>query len=212
MLRLTASVFLIVLMMGHAVAKDNVTGQFDYYVLSLGWSPSWCALKGNDEKARQCAPDQKFGFILHGLWPQYERGWPSFCQTSNRPPSRKMTAKMADITGSGGLAWHQWDKHGRCSGLSAAAYFQAARNAYQKIRRPAIFRKILRPITLPAPVVEAAFLRANPSLKADMITVTCARGHFQEVRICLTKDLTPRSCGADVAKDCQKRVIFPPVP
>ena len=211
MLRLSAFVMLTLLMIGHATAAPNRAGVFDYYVLSLSWSPSWCAIEGDAKGAGQCDETGDFGFTLHGLWPQYEKGWPSFCKTAEPPPGRALTAAMADIMGSSGLAWHQWNKHGRCSGLSAAEYFAASRRAYDSITRPEVFRRLLKPVRLPATVVEEAFLADNPELEADMITVTCKRKFFQEVRICLTRDLQPRQCGADVSRDCTQRVSFPPV-
>jgi ribonuclease T2 len=209
MTRLTAFVLLTLLMIGHATAAQKQAGVFDYYVLSLSWSPSWCTLEGDAKGADQC--DEDFGFILHGLWPQYEKGWPSFCKSSERPPSRRMTEAMADIMGSAGLAWHQWNKHGRCSGLSAETYFDVSRAAYEQLNRPEVFRKLLKPLKFPATVVEEAFLKANPALTADMVTVTCKRRFFQEVRICLNKEFEPRECGADVVQDCTQRVSFPPV-
>ncbi len=211
MLRLSAVVALALLTISHAAAGPNVAGKFDYYVLALSWSPTWCAVTGDAKNAAQCKPQYAFGFTLHGLWPQNERGWPSYCRTSQPPPSRRMTAAMRDIMGSAGLAWHQWDKHGRCSGLSAAAYFSAARKAYSRIKIPSVFRNLLRPVKLPATDVKATFLHANPALRPDMITVTCKRNYFNEVRICLTKDLKPRACGTDIKPDCKQRVIFPPV-
>lgn len=211
MLRLSAIIVLALLGIGHAFADAKLAGKFDYYVLALSWSPTWCALTGDARGADQCDESHDFGFTLHGLWPQHEQGWPSFCQTAERPPSRQMTSDMKDIMGSAGLAWHQWDKHGRCSGLSAPEYYKAARTAYEAVNQPEVFRKLLKPLSFPAPIVETAFLLENPSLKADMMTVTCKRGHFQEVRICLDKDLQPRVCGVDVAADCQRRVLFPPV-
>lgn len=211
MLRLTACVLLALLSITYALAGSNRVSGFDYYVLALSWSPSWCALEGDKRNAAQCNTRHDFGFTLHGLWPQRDKGWPSFCQTVEQPPTRQMTTAMADIMGSPGLAWHQWDKHGRCSGLSAAGYFSASRLAYESVKRPDILRKLLKPLRFPAPVVEEAFLKANKNLRSDMISVTCKRDHFQEVRICLGKDLQPRKCGADVVRDCQRRVIFPPV-
>ena len=211
MLRLSAFLLLTLLMIGHATAAPNRAGVFDYYVLSLSWSPSWCAIEGDARGAGQCAEGRGFGFTLHGLWPQYEKGWPSFCRTTEAPPSRAMTAAMADIMGSSGLAWHQWNKHGRCSGLSAAEYYALSRRAYERIERPQVFRRLLKQVQLRATVVEEAFLSANPWLAPEMVTVTCKRRHFQEVRICLTRDLEPRQCGQDVARDCTRTVSFPPL-
>lgn len=194
---------LLVLLAGPVWAKGERAGEFDYYVLSLSWSPTWCALEGDERGSPQCDNDADFGWVLHGLWPQYERGWPSYCSTRARNPSRRATADMADIMGASGAAWHQWNKHGRCSGLSADDYFSMSREAYSAVTRPEVFRKLTKDVTLPAAVVEQAFLKANPALSADMITITCKSGRIQEARICLTKTLTPRKCGRDVIRDCR---------
>lgn len=188
-----------------ARAEGERAGQFDYYVLSLSWSPSWCALEGDARRSVQCRHGTGNGWILHGLWPQYERGWPSDCRGATRQPSRSETRAMADIMGEAGSAWYQWKKHGRCSGLDPADYFALARRAYASITRPKIFRKLPRIVALPARVVEQAFLKANPGLAPDGVTVTCKAGLVQEVRICLTRELNPRACGADVARDCTLR-------
>ena len=181
-------------------AKGEKTGDFDYYVLALSWSPTWCALEGEARGSPQC--DRPFGWVLHGLWPQYEDGWPSYCLTTARDPSRSQTAAMADIMGAPGAAWYQWKKHGRCAGLTSDAYFDAARRAFDAVQKPDVFRKLDRAVTLPASVVEDAFLEANPTLAPDMITITCKSARIQEARICLTRDLTPRVCASDVRRDC----------
>ena len=84
--------------------EGEKAGEFDYYVLSLSWSPNWCAYEGDARDSDQCDARHNHGWILHGLWPQYERGFPDYCQTATRPPSRSMTAEMADIMGTPGLA------------------------------------------------------------------------------------------------------------
>ena len=195
-----------------AQAKDEVAGAFDYYVLSLSWSPNWCALEGDARGSPQCMPDRNLGWTLHGLWPQFHRGYPSYCRTLERPPSRRMTAGMADIMGTDGLAWHQWKKHGSCTGLAAFEYYALSRQAYAKITRPEVFRKLDRSIKLPASVVEDAFLKVNPGLARDGITVTCRTRHIQEVRICLSRDLDFVSCGQDVVHDCKLQdALFTPI-
>lgn len=112
---------------------------------------------------------------------------------------------MTDIMGSSGLAWHQWKKHGSCSGLSPRDYYALSRQAYGQINRPAVFRKLDRAVKLPASVVEEAFLKANPDIEPDGLTVTCRDGHIQEVRICLSRDLAPVPCGRDTVRDCSMR-------
>lgn len=123
-----------------------------------------------------------------------------------------MTAKMADIMGTSGLAWHQWKKHGTCTGLSAAAYYALSRKAYARVTRPAVFRKLDRKVLLPAAVVEEAFLKSNPDMFADGVTITCRNEQIQEARICLSKDLNPVPCGQDVLRDCTlKKAGFAPL-
>lgn len=177
---------------------------FDYYVLALTWTPTWCLTDGGPDDARrggQCDPGRDLGLTLHGLWPQDAvGGWPEYCETDARDPSRRQTAAMADIMGSGGLAWYQWKKHGRCSGLEAEDYFGAARRVYQAL-------------TLPPPpdgaspgAIESAFLDANPALSPDGVIVTCGGGRLEEIRVCLTPELAPRACGQDVQEDaCRAR-------
>lgn len=195
-------ILLAVLLGAPARAEGEPAGAFDYYVLALSWSPSWCAAEGDARGAEECDSGAARGFTLHGLWPQYEQGWPSYCRTAARDASRSQTGAMADIMGSAGLAWHQWKKHGRCSGLSAEAYFEASRRAYEAVSRPEVFRLMKDTYRLPPSVVESAFLEVNPGLTADGVTVTCREGRIAEVRLCLTRALDPRPCAWDVRRDC----------
>ena len=156
---------------------------FDYWLLALSWSPSWCAAEG-DAAAEQCAPERGLGFVLHGLWPQFEDGWPEYCDTAARPPSRRESDAMADVMGSGGLARHAWKKHGTCSGMAAADYFAASRLAFGLVAAPAI------PPRTTAAGVEAALIAANPGLAAEAVVVTCREGLLREVRICLDRALS----------------------
>jgi ribonuclease T2 len=184
----------------HAYADGEQAGDFDYYVLALSWSPTWCALEGDERGSPQCERD--LGWVMHGLWPQFDRGWPSYCNTLVRDPSRRQTAAMEDIMGTDGAAWYQWKKHGRCAGLEAQEYLDTAREAFESVTRPAAFQSLEKDVLLPASVVEQAFLQSNPQLSKDKVTVTCRDNRIQEVRICLGKDLKPTQCGADVIQDC----------
>lgn len=191
---------MLALLVAPGARAAGTPGEFDYYVMSLSWSPNWCRLEGRARGADQC--DEDFGWVLHGLWPQYERGYPSNCHSAARNPSRSDTAAQADLFGSSGSAWHQWNKHGRCSGLSARDYYRLSQEAYDRIARPEVLRRLKEPVTLPAELIEEAFVKANPGMTRDQITVTCKDRHIQEVRVCLTRDLEPRRCGRDVIRDC----------
>jgi ribonuclease T2 len=206
-------VLILILLLGHfalpAHADGERAGDFDYYVLSLSWSPNWCKLEGDARDSEQC--DRDLGWVVHGLWPQYEDGWPAYCPTTARAPSRQMTAAQADIFGAGGAAWYQWKKHGVCSGLEADVYYDLAREAFASVNKPEVLRKIVRTFAVPASLIEEAFLQANPEWEPDMVTITCRDGHIQEARICLTTDLDPRPCAPDTRRDCtmQKALIEP---
>ena len=194
---------LLLLIASTARAEGERPGAFDYYVLSLSWSPTWCALEGDSRNSPQCDSAADFGWVLHGLWPQFEEGgWPSYCRTTHRDPTRGQTAAMSDIMGTPGAAWHQWKKHGRCSGLTATTYLGASRVAFRNVTVPEVFKRLPRDVKLPASVVEDAFVKENPGLTGDRITVTCKAGRIEEVRICLTRRLELRDCGADMRHDC----------
>jgi ribonuclease T2 len=163
-------------------------GVFDFYVLSLSWSPTYCATDRNPNPA-ECATPR--GFIVHGLWPQYERGYPADCP-SNMPRSvRQATLDgLAGIMPGAGLVNHEWQKHGVCSGLSQANYFATLSRAFGAVTLP----RGLAGRTLAPRDIEQAFIAANPRMSRAGIAVTCRRGLLQEVRICLTKALTFRRC------------------
>jgi ribonuclease T2 len=204
-------IFTLIIMTGALRADGEKAGEFDYYVLALSWTPTWCALEGDARGSEQCDASKDFGWTLHGLWPQFHQGWPSYCNTIERQPSRSMTNGMSDIMGTSGLAWHQWKKHGTCSGLSARDYYALSREAYGKINRPALFRKLKEPVKVPAKVIEEAFLKENPSLKANTLTITCKQGRIQEARVCFSKALDPVPCGRDTIKDCSMtNALFDP--
>ncbi|MEM1382493.1 MAG: ribonuclease T2 [Pseudomonadota bacterium] len=206
---LLAAVFAWVL--GGATASADQAGAFDYYVLALSWNAAWCAVEGEARGAEQCDPRHDRGFTLHGLWPQHEDGWPEYCATRAQDPSRAETGGEADLYGSGGLAWHQWKKHGRCSGLSSKDYFALAREAYRRVERPEVLRQLDRPVELPARVVEEAFLESNPDLSGPGVAIRCREGLVYEVRVCLTRGLQPRACSASAARDCRGTATLLPM-
>ncbi len=195
----------VLLFAGPARADGERAGDFDYYVLSLSWSSAWCALDGDGRGDPQCDAGRGLTFVLHGLWPQNEVGWPSYCRTTERDPSRGETAAMADIMGGSGIAFYQWKKHGRCSGLTARDFFATARKAYASITVPPLFAQVRTDLEVPPEVIESAFLESNPGLSRDSVTVTCRDGLIQEVRICLSRDLSRRLCASDTIRDCRQK-------
>ena len=186
---------------GTALADGEPAGGHDHYVLALSWQPAWCAVEGDARDARSCGRSG-LGWTLHGLWPQYEDGWPSWCPTDRSGPTGREVAAMEDVMGSPTLAGHQWRKHGTCSGLSGPDYLALSRLAYESVVRPGILRRIEEPMRIPATVIEEAFLEANPAMSADGVAITCRDGRILEARICLTRELEPRACSGRTARDC----------
>ncbi len=186
---------------------------FDFYVLSLSWSPSYCEADEQEANSQQCRGGRPYAFVVHGLWPQYERGYPQDCPT-NRPrvPGPK-ARNLLDIMPAIGLVGHEWRKHGTCSGLSQQDYFKVLRAARERVNIPPEYRRLDDYLT-PDPLdVERAFLRDNPGIPADGIAVTCDRRYLREVRICMTKDLSFRQCDEVDRRDACRlpKVVMPPV-
>ena len=201
-MRLLVMVFVSLLWAFPAWAKGEKPGSFDYYILSLSWSADWCALTGDARQDPQCAAGRGLTFTLHGLWPEYAKGYPFDCPTTEPDPASSDYEAMADIMGGAGLARYEWQKHGRCTGLSAAAYYDAMRKAYGTITIPPIFAQVPQTTRISVGSVHDAFLQSNPGLTAAGVAVTCKQDRIEDVRICLSKDLTPRDCGTDVVSSC----------
>ncbi len=183
---------------------------FDYYVLALSWSPSFCEDKG-DNRSTQCNGSRDFGFVAHGLWPQYETGWPEFCDISARVPDRTVD-KMLPIMPAKGLIFHQWKKHGTCSGQDPRGYFETVKAAYDSVVIPKELRKLDKTLVIDPRVIEDAFIEANPSIDADEIVINCRKNRLQEVKICFDTALNPRRCGSDVNRECRSKTVrMPPV-
>jgi ribonuclease T2 len=194
---------------------EGESGEFDYYTLILSWSPTYCESEGRDRKEPQCSGRRPYAFVLHGFWPQYDRGWPQSCDTGRRTwVDRSVINDMLDIMPSRGLIIHQYRKHGTCSGLGPDDYFALARKAYDAIQIPAAYRKLDERLTTSPHDIEEAFLKANPALRPDMISIDCKRRRLSELRICFTRGLELTSCGPNEqqGKLCSSRqIVMPPV-
>lgn len=193
---------------------QGTPGQFDFYVLSLSWSPTYCEdqRRGRGRDEPQCGRARPYAFVVHGLWPQYERGAPRACQVPPPyVPNRDVNA-MLDLMPSRGLVIHQWKAHGTCSGLDASDYFALVRKARERVAIPHEFER-LGDYRLIAPGdLEAAFRAANPGLSPEMISVNCDHRRLREVRICMSRDLAFRPCPEVDRRTCRlDRMVMPPV-
>jgi ribonuclease T2 len=183
---------------------------FDFYVLALSWSPSYCAQEGGEADAAQCRNGGRQGLVLHGLWPQHERGYPEFCPLNDDGRfSRRELAALRDLFPSSALIRHQWRKHGSCTGLSRQDYFGAIRAALGRVRIPDLLAGGRR-LVLSPDRIEDAFIAANPGLSREAMAVTCRSGLLREIRICLTREFGFRPCPEIDRGGCRaKRTVLP---
>jgi ribonuclease T2 len=203
---------------GPASAQDsrqNAPGEFDYYVLSLSWSPSFCeeaSERGNEGRSRAQCGERPFSFVVHGLWPQYEHGFPEYCQRPSPRLDRNIMTSMLDVMPAPGLIFNEWDKHGTCSGLGARAYFETIRKARAAVKIPPEYLELSQALTVAPDEIEGAFIKANPGLSNAAMAVTCNRTRLSEVRICLSKDLQFRACEEIARRGCRRdQVTMPPL-
>jgi ribonuclease T2 len=212
-LRLVAAALALAGMASAAIAQDRVVrggpaGEFDFYVLALSWSPGFCTLEGDAKNRDQCDAGSGLGFVVHGLWPQNERGYPVECGPAGRNPSRQSMDLARQVFPAEGLARHQWRKHGVCAGSSPTDYFNDVKRARAAVVIPQPFVKVEKAQTWSPIDLERAFIASNPGLRADMMSVACRRNELQEVRICMTKDLRSfRTCPEVDRGGCRTREI-----
>lgn len=196
--------------------RQSTPGQFDFYVLSLSWSPSFCAATEersaeNAARQQQCG-ERPYTFVVHGLWPQYDKGFPEFCQVPSPRLDRNIVSSMLDLMPSPRLIFHEWDRHGTCSGLPARAFFDNIRKARAVIKIPPEYLDLKEKITVTPDEVEDAFTKANPGLSRAAIAVSCDSTRLNEVRICLNKEFGFRDCAEVDQRACRRdKLVMPPV-
>jgi ribonuclease T2 len=196
-------------------SHQGAPGQFDFYVLSLSWSPSFCAAAAERHADRaagaQCGA-RPYSFVVHGLWPQFASGFPEYCGVPSPRLYRGIVSSMLDLMPAPHLIYNEWDKHGTCSGLAPRAYFDTVRKARAAVTIPADYSDPQAPLSVTPAAVAQAFIKANSGLSQNAIAIECDNKRLTEVRLCLSKDLQFRDC-PDVAKHSCRRgqVLMPPV-
>ncbi|HSD59926.1 MAG TPA: ribonuclease T2 [Burkholderiales bacterium] len=191
----------LILLSSFAALAGNEPGRFDYYVLSLSWSPHYCTRPEARGETLQCGGRHP-GFVVHGLWPQHERGAPEFCGSSQpQQVPREIVEEYLPIMPSARLIRHQWRKHGTCSGLTQEQYFASTRRAWETFRVPGAFEdgSLLR---TDRRTLLARIRDTNPDIPPDAITLRCRGREFAEARICLSRELQPVACSAKARGNC----------
>ncbi|MES2264585.1 MAG: ribonuclease [Pseudomonadota bacterium] len=180
--------------------KTNAEGQpgvFDYYALALSWAPNFCA---SHTDPHECATGRQYGFVLHGLWPQYLKGYPQSCSTQKITP--ELTARYGPMFPSPGLIRHEWPKHGTCSGLQPADYFELTSRLKKGLAIPAAYLRPTSPVRVTNGEFMQAFKAANSSLAENGVLPFCSgAGRFlQEIHACYDKAGTSMSCSPGEVK------------
>jgi ribonuclease T2 len=216
---LRAALLVLLLTPRAATAQDSrqsAPGQFDFYVLSLSWSPSFCAEAaergtGSANANVQCGP-RPYSFVVHGLWPQYDNGFPEYCQIPAPRLNRGVVSSMLDLMPAPRLIFNEWDRHGTCSGQSPRAYFETVRKARAVVKIPPEFTDLKEPLSVTPRAVAEAFIKANPGLSPGAMAVGCDAKRLTEVRLCLAKDLRFRECAEIAKRSCNReQVTMPPL-
>lgn len=192
--------------------RPPASGSFDFYVLALSWSPGFCETGGAEKAEQQCEPGNRLGFVVHGLWPQNNRGYPSDCNPTAGAPSRIALESVRGVYPDEGLARYEWRKHGTCTGLSPTDYFAEVRRARDAVVVPDAFKAPADPQNWAPLDIARAFVGANPRLRTDAMAVTCRGNTLEEVRVCLSKDLRGFVSCPEVARaSCRRPIEVPPV-
>ncbi|MGO9769765.1 MAG: ribonuclease T2 family protein [Roseiarcus sp.] len=164
-------------------------GDFDFYVLTLSWSPGFCDTGGAEKAREQCAAGAGEGFVVHGLWPENaDRPYPSDCGQSGYIPSEALRLTHG-LYPAEGLARYEYRTHGTCTGLTPESYFAAVKYARDRIVIPQPLQSPRESQSLAPSDIESAFIAANPNLTSDNFAVTCSHGELVDVRICIPKTL-----------------------
>lgn len=174
---------------GQCGSARGQAGGHDYLLLSLSWAPSFCATPAGRKNPQECGPDADYGFVVHGLWPQYADGkWPQCCQAVPPLSPSPTLDKAARWMIGDGLRRHEWEKHGSCMTDRQDEYFGAINRLVDTLGlAPALPGTGVNSVKVSA-------LKRNWNVPPDAISVQCRNRLLTEVHICLDKSLSPMAC------------------
>lgn len=167
------------------------------YTLAISWAPGYCRTASERPDARfQCASNNRFGWVLHGLWPDGPgEQWPQYCQSARKLPEAVVRRNMC-VTPSAQLIQHEWAKHGTCMKTTPAAYFARSAAMFRALKFPNM-DALSRRRGLTAGQFATEFARTNPGLTASQMRVTADReGWLSEVWLCRDIRFRPTRCPA----------------
>jgi ribonuclease T2 len=183
--------------------QTPATGQFDFYLLNLSWSPEFCH---SHPTAAECAAHSTF--VLHGLWPQNNGGtYPQNCSSAPGPAD---PSQYSDIYPDPSLLQHEWATHGTCSGLSPDDFFSSARKAFHSVTIPPKLADLQAQISLPPDQILGLFTASNPQIPQAALALSCGNNYLTAVEVCLDKSLQPIACSG--VRSCRANTVRIPPP
>ncbi|MEM6405524.1 MAG: hypothetical protein AAF669_02855 [Pseudomonadota bacterium] len=178
-------------------AHDVKPARSEYYVMSYSWAPDHCKKRARAASKQpggkdylQCGSGRKFGYILHGLWPQgtlrNPKNYPRACRGNQPKIPREDLAPFLCMTPSAWLLQHEYEFHGTCMPDAALAspvgYFKQAQALHTQLNLPD--RKLAD-----NRASVNWFIRNNPGLKRNMFYYSSG-----EWRFCYNADFKPMRC------------------
>ena len=178
-------------------ASRNDSGDFDFYVLAMSWSPDFCAGWGGKD-SEQCGPGENPGFVLHGLWPQYQKCFPQNCSSVHLPSQLKR--EFPGLFPNDRLYDHEWRRHGTCSGLLPQEYLALAKALKQAAPLPPRYRHLREPLRTTTVALKKEFKAVDANLPDNGMAVFCSgSGRFlKEVFLCYDRQGKPTACSYEI--------------
>ena len=170
------------------VIRSPISG----YTLAVSWSPEFCH---DDHSSMQCSGrNGRFGFVLHGLWPESNSGQsPQWCSLTPRPTPDLIRRSLC-MTPVPWLIEHEWAKHGSCMSRTPEGYYRVTAILWNALRWPDADR-LSRQDGLTAGDFRKAFVAANPDWRAGQVGILLSNnGWLKELRLCYGRDFMPASC------------------
>jgi ribonuclease T2 len=203
--RFHALALALALLAGAPARAGDTAGSFDYWLLALTWSPQFCSQHTTEP---QCLRGE-YSFVVHGLWPQYEKGYPDYCGPT-KALDRELVERMLPLVHGEKLINDEWRKHGTCSGLAPEEYFRTLERARRAVAIPPEYDDPDQYVKTSAREVTERFVALNPGLFPEAFALECTGRWLKEARICFDRDFKFRACGEDVAGNCREQVVLRP--
>jgi ribonuclease T2 len=164
------------------------------YTLAVSWTPEYC--KGaRDRTSMQCSgANGRFGFVLHGLWPESRQGPPpQWCATTPQP-SPDLIRRNLCMTPVPSLIQHEWAKHGSCMVKTPEAYYRVSAILWRSLRWPDA-DSLSRRKGLTVGDLRQAVVAENAGWRREQVGVLLSRnGWLRELRLCYGRDFLPTAC------------------